>query len=275
VPLLWCFRPLPALIPADPVSTSSPHLCTLGQAARQRRRRCGKRLGTSVVHTMDSSDDVWIKDADMRPDMQQTAISIARAVRWRVGGCVRRRRWRRRAGVDWRWIASWGFVLLKHRHRWRSSWFYCGACRRDVSRIRGLGRSLDIDSIACRLLLVLGCLLLLNALFPHHPLFLFAPLREYPQAIYKRQLDEKAVAGLLQEEFDSRYGGPWHCIVGRYVGGDVDWLRRLPRMGERVACRDRVTMLNHRRTLHIVGGLSPRCQSPRPRCRRILGFLIL
>jgi len=61
---------------------------------------------------MDSSDDVWIKDADMRPDMQQTAISIARAVRWRVGGCVRRRRWRRRAGIDWRWIASWGFVLL-------------------------------------------------------------------------------------------------------------------------------------------------------------------
>ncbi|OSX70901.1 hypothetical protein BU14_0640s0007 [Porphyra umbilicalis] len=68
---------------------------------------------------MDSSDDVWIKDADMRPDMQQTAISIARA------------------------------------------------------------------------------------------------------AIYKRQLDEKAVAGLLQEEFDSRYGGPWHCIVGRHYATKV------------------------------------------------------
>jgi len=51
VPLLWRIRSLPAFIAADSVSTSSSRPCTLGEAARQRRRRCGNRLGSSVVHT--------------------------------------------------------------------------------------------------------------------------------------------------------------------------------------------------------------------------------
>lgn len=40
------------------------------------------------------------------------------------------------------------------------------------------------------------------------------------QAIYVHQENEKQLANRLQGEFDSRYGGPWHCIVGRYVRGD-------------------------------------------------------
>lgn len=49
------------------------------------------------------------------------------------------------------------------------------------------------------------------------PCFVDLPLPD-AQAIYVHRENEKQLANRLQGEFDSRYGGPWHCIVGRYVG---------------------------------------------------------
>ncbi|KAK1867761.1 hypothetical protein I4F81_010262 [Pyropia yezoensis] len=40
-------------------------------------------------------------------------------------------------------------------------------------------------------------------------------------AIYVHQENEKQLANRLQGEFDSRYGGPWHCIVGRHYATKV------------------------------------------------------
>ena len=46
-------------------------------------------------------------------------------------------------------------------------------------------------------------------------------VKETTKAAFERCNTQKEMASFIKEEFKLRYGGTWHCIVGRYFGSYV------------------------------------------------------